>query len=148
MDKFLEWEQLVIYDEKLKNYINDTITNKSGDSLTQEQKDALDMLKNDGNGDKALFDDGTYKEINKSIQVLATLSASAWSGETQTLSIPEIKITSNGIVGLGITCTKEQRGQARSACLSIIEQSEGTITIVADGVIPTVDIPLSITILE
>ena len=148
MDKFLEWEQLVIYDEKLKNYINDTITNKSGDSLTQEQKDALDMLKNDGNGDKALFDDGTYKEINKSIQVLATLSASAWSGETQTLSVPDVKITSNGIVGLSITCTKEQRKQARSACLSIIEQSEGTITIVADGVIPTVDIPLSITILE
>ena len=148
MDKFLEWEQLVIYDEKLKNYINDTITNKSGDSLTQEQKDALDMLKNDGNGDKALFDDGTYKEINKSIQVLATLSASAWSGETQTLSVPDVKITSNGIVGLSITCTKEQRKQARSACLSIIEQRDGTITIVADGVIPTVDIPLSITILE
>ena len=148
MDKFLEWEQLVIYDEKLKNYINDTITNKSGDSLTQEQKDALDMLKNDGNGDKALFDDGTYKEINKSIQVLATLSASAWSGETQTISVPDVKITSNGIVGLSITCTKEQRKQARSACLSIIEQRDGTITIVADGVVPTVNIPLSITILE
>ena len=148
MDKFLEWEQLVIYDEKLKNYISDTITNKSGDSLTQEQKDALDMLKNDGNGDKALFDDGTYKEINKSIQVLATLSASAWSGETQTLSIPEIKVASNGIVGLSVTCTKEQRKQARSACLSIIEQRDGTITIVADGTVPTVDIPLSITILE
>ena len=148
MDKFLEWEQLVIYDEKLKNYINDTITNKSGDSLTQEQKDALDMLKNDGNGDKALFDDGTYKEINKSIQVLATLSASAWSGETQTLSIPEIKVASNGIVGLSVTCTKEQRKQARSACLSIIEQRDGTMTIVADGTVPTVDIPLSITILE
>lgn len=37
--------------------------NSGGSGLTKEEKEKLNIIKNDGNGDKYLADDGTYKEV-------------------------------------------------------------------------------------
>lgn len=88
----------------------------------------------------------------KSKTVSATLTAAAWVGTaapfTQTLSIADIRDDrTNGDIGLSQSATAAQREVARDAMLCITGQSAGTLTIAADGDKPTIDIPVTVTIL-
>jgi len=80
------------------------------------------------------------------ISVQATLTSSAWSNKQQSVTIQGVTTTSNGFVGLDINATVTQREAARMAILYISSQSENTITITADGDVPSVDIPITVTL--
>lgn len=80
----------------------------------------------------------------------ATLSASGWSTTspyTQRVSVAGVTPTGNGYIGLSVTATPEQRRVAREGIISVYAQNEGSITVVADGYRPGVDIPVTVVIL-
>ena len=53
----------------------------------------------------------------------------------------------NGNISVAQNATIEQRDAARMAMLSVIGQSEGQLTIAADGEMPDVDIPVVVILL-
>ncbi len=85
---------------------------------------------------------------SKSLDI--TLPAAGWSSTapyTQTLAAEGVTANSNGLFGLSPTATAEQRRVAREGIISLSAQSEGQITVVADGYKPTADIPVTLVIL-
>lgn len=90
------------------------------------------------------FLEGTSKQFN------LTLLASGWQNQngafTQTLEVSGITSTTNGDLSLAHSASIEQRTQARAAQIAIVNQQVGKIIIVADGEIPTIDIPVTVTI--
>lgn len=79
--------------------------------------------------------------------VTATLAASSWSGTAQTVSITGLTATGNGIAGMAQTATNDEINAAAAAKLFITAQAAGSITITAFGAVPTVDIPIMVTLL-
>lgn len=95
-----------------------------------------------------LLPDGTEYDIKDSnasapTTIDATLSSSNWSSSSQTVTITGLTATSNGIIGISSTATSTQRDAARKAVLSPTAQSTNSITITADGNVPSVDIPIT-----
>lgn len=90
------------------------------------------------------FLEGTSKQFN------LTLLASGWQNQNgafiQTLAVPGITSLTNGELSLSHLASAEQRAQARGAQLAIINQQAGNITIVVDGEVPTIDIPVIVTV--
>ena len=82
-----------------------------------------------------------------SIIINAILLADSWINKEQTVSINGIASTSNGIVGIAQNITSEQYEVARTAMMHIISQSTNTVTIRADGEVPSCDIPIVIIVL-
>ena len=76
-----------------------------------------------------------------------TLYSSAWTNNTQTITVPGITSNTKAIVGTDETLTETQREIARNAILAPIAMGTDYITIVADGEVPTIDIPIIFTIL-
>ena len=83
-----------------------------------------------------------------SVSVEAVLSSSAWSGDsapyTQTISVSGMTADINGIIGIAKGASENVREAARYAALAVTGQAAGTLTISADGVLPEIDIPVSI----
>lgn len=81
-----------------------------------------------------------------------TLYANEWQGEnspfTQVISCPQASANSNGIIGLSPSSSFEQRVACRNALLAILSQDSGSITIVADGDKPLVDISCEVILLS
>ena len=88
----------------------------------------------------------------KSRSVEAKLTSGGWVGAnapfTQTINIDGLLQEQNGVINISQNATAVQRVSAREAMLSIIEQTNGTITIAADGKIPETDIPVCIILLD
>lgn len=78
-----------------------------------------------------------------------TLAADAWvAGDAhyaQTISVPGIKASTCGMIGIADEATDEQYNAATEAQLRKTAQDNGTITITLYGTVPTVDIPIVIT---
>lgn len=83
----------------------------------------------------------------ESRSVTVTLQASAWSDGVQTMAVSGLAAAGNGIISVSPGATAVQRAAARSAMLSVTEQSEGTLTIAADGTVPEIDIPVVVILL-
>ncbi len=73
------------------------------------------------------------------------LAAAGWTGEaapyTQTVAVAGLLADSFGEIGLTQGATDAQRAAARAALLSIQSQTDGAVTLIADGDKPTVDLP-------
>ena len=73
------------------------------------------------------------------------LTAAGWTGEaapyTQTVAVTGLLADSFGEIGLTQGATDAQRAAARAALLSIQSQTDGAVTLIADGDKPTVDLP-------
>lgn len=89
-------------------------------------------------------------KANNSKVHTVTLMAIDWAGSqepyTQTVEISEMTAESTAIVGLSNTATQSQREVCRNAMLMATEQSSGSLTIIADGKKPNVDIPITVVI--
>ena len=73
------------------------------------------------------------------------LEASAWESNTIVISgLARVDNDARGYIGLANSATAEQRAIARDAILFPTEIKNGSVTIVADGEVPTVDIPVTI----
>ena len=114
-------------------------TAKSAQTTANEAKETAESLA------ESLED-----KANQSVSVSATLSSGDWSSGspyTQTVSVAGLSADSNGMVGIAQGATESQRVAAQNACLSVASQAEESLTIVADGTLPTVDIPITIVII-
>lgn len=74
----------------------------------------------------------------------ANMQASKWSSSTYSISVSGLKTSSNCIVSLAKSATKNQCEAAAKAMMRCSGYSGNTITVVADGEIPSVDIPIEI----
>lgn len=80
----------------------------------------------------------------KSRTVVTTLLASAWVNGRQTIAINGLGANQNGVIGVAQNITEEQIAATRSADLYACAQSDGALTVAADGEIPKCDIPVVI----
>lgn len=89
-------------------------------------------------------------KANAVITVAATALAGAWEGEAapyaQVVSVGPMTATAGAVVGLSHTATAEQARECRRARLRATAQGAGTVTLAADGIRPTADMPLTVII--
>lgn len=102
------------------------------------------------------------QKANASISIEAVLytvigegdtATSAWAGDgatepyTQTIQVDGLTSASNGTISISNSANAEQRNAARAALLAIQAQNDGELVIVADGELPTIDIPVTVVII-
>lgn len=78
------------------------------------------------------------------VVLTGTLLASGWTGGVQTVTVSGMSDGSKGSIGLPGSATKAQREMARAAQLALTAQAANSVTITADGTVPTINIPFSI----
>ena len=94
----------------------------------------------------SLFD----QKAAKSKALTGTLLASGWSNTapySQVITISGVTANTNGVIGVADTATRSQYEVAAGANLRKIAQSTNSVTIMAYGEKPTVDIPIEIIVL-
>lgn len=94
-------------------------------------------------------DDGVQNRrcINEAIAakvIKSTLSASAWTGNQQTLTLDGITPSQNGIAGIDVGISEDQLTAAANSKLYVSGQGNNSLTISALGTIPNCDIPIVI----
>lgn len=85
---------------------------------------------------------------SKSVDV--TLVASSWSGtnpSTLTVTVPDLGAAQNGTIGVAKGATQAQRKAAAAAQIGIQSQAAGSLTLVADGAKPSINIPATVILL-
>ena len=121
------------------------------DDSSERFRDWRDAMNGPNDSNMIKIDTAIGEKADKSVSVVTTLLATAWSGVnppfTQVLNVEGLKAAHNGYISVAHGATAEQREIAREAMLSVIDQANGTLTIVADGEMPERDIPVLIIIL-
>lgn len=78
-------------------------------------------------------------------EVAVTLTAAGWTGAAapyaQTVAVAGLLANSYGDIGPANSATAAQRAAYRSALIAVTAQADGSVTLVADGDKPAVDIP-------
>lgn len=78
-------------------------------------------------------------------EVPVTLTAAGWTGAAapyaQTVAVAGLLANSYGDIGPANSATAAQRAAYRSALIAVTAQADGSVTLVADGDKPAVDIP-------
>lgn len=77
----------------------------------------------------------------------ATLLASGWADNAQTLTVSGVTATSNGLLRIAQTATNEQFTAWGAALPRITAQAADSITVTIAGTVPTVDIPVEVILL-
>lgn len=111
--------------------------------------DAADIAVLNANFDKI---DTTLKtKAAATTSVSGTLTAAGWTGSaapyTQTLTVSGLAAAQNGAISVAQSASAAARAAALKAKLSVTGQAAGTLTITADGTLPTVDIPVTAVLL-
>lgn len=83
----------------------------------------------------------------RSKAVNATLTAAGWSDQKQVVTVAGMTAQQNGSVGLAQDATDAQIDAARKAALYVCAQTDGSLTVAAKDSVPTVDIPIVVTLL-
>lgn len=90
-------------------------------------------------------------KADKSSGMTAVLLASGWTGVEapffQELLVEGLSAEQNGVIGVAHSATPEQREMAREALLSVSGQADGKLTVVADGELPELDIPVQVVLI-
>lgn len=120
------------------------------DSSTKFQ-DWRKQMNGEDDSNMVKIDKALGEKANSSVAISGTLLASAWAGIdspfTQELAVEGLGANQNGTISVAHEATVEQREMARLAMLSIVGQSEGSLTIAADGEMPDIDIPVVVILL-
>ena len=101
------------------------------------------------NSNMTKIDAALAGKADKSRSVYLTLTAAGWTGTgpfTQVLTVTGLGADQAGNICVSHSATAEEREVVRNALLGIIGQAAGTLTIVADGDKPAIDIPVTVTI--
>ena len=75
-------------------------------------------------------------------------SANAWQNAQQTISVSGLGVNQNGVVSVTQNISAQAMEAVRNGMLYACGQGEGTLTIAADGDVPTCDIPVVIILLR
>ena len=97
--------------------------------------------------DLSVFSSIIKGEFTRRACVEATLTAAGWSGAgpyTQVMTVVGMTPDRLSVVGLSEAATEAQRRACRAAMISPAGQAAGTVTLVADGRKPDVDLPVSV----
>ena len=104
--------------------------------------------------DSGLYIDASVNNVNQririnppSVSIETSLLATGWNNGVYTLSVSGLGATQNGSIGLSQSATSEQSEAAGMALLRVSGQASGSLTITADGDVPTVNIPVTVTLL-
>lgn len=73
-----------------------------------------------------------------------TLSSSGWSDSQNVVSVTGMTATAKVMVGLAEPNTSEQYDAAAKAQLHCVAKTAGSITIAANGTVPSIDIPIAV----
>lgn len=91
------------------------------------------------------------QKADSSRSITAVLLANAWEGIDspfmQQIAVEGLTAQQNGTISVAHSATAGQREAAREAMLSVAGQEDGKLTIVADGEMPEIDIPVHIILL-
>lgn len=121
------------------------------DNSAEKFLDWREKMNGTENSNMIKIDNALGEKANSSVAISTTLLASAWTGVnapfTQELSVEGLTASQNGVIDIAHDATAVQREIAREAMLSVIGQSNGTLTIAADGEMPEFDIPVYIILL-
>lgn len=79
--------------------------------------------------------------------ITATLTATGWADNAQTLTVSSVTATSNGLLRISQTATPEQFSAWSAALPRITAQAADSVTVTIAGTVPTVDIPVEVVIL-
>lgn len=90
---------------------------------------------------------GEFDEA-KSQDVSVTISASGWSNRQQTITIPGLSATQNGIICLAQNISVTELEAASVAGLFVSGQEDGALIIGYTGDTPTCDIPATVILLS
>ncbi len=91
------------------------------------------------------FEGGGGGESGDATLITATLLASGWSSNEQTVTATGIKATTNGVIGMLNTATTAQLEAARNAVLTVTAQAANSVTFTCENE-PEIDIPVGILI--
>ena len=92
--------------------------------------------------------DGTFVDKEGIYYINATLLATDWVDNKQTLTNSYITTTTSGELTLAKTITAEQVQAAATGMLLITAQNEGSIEITSFGTVPEIDIPVVIRVVN
>lgn len=95
---------------------------------------------------KAAYDLANSKQDSITL-VYSTLAAASWSDGSQTISVTGLGASQNAMIGVADTSSAAQDRAAAKAKLKVTAQAAGTVTIVANGTVPTIDIPVALMLL-
>ena len=96
-------------------------------------------------------DNGSQSRIRinpKSRVINCTLQASGWISGSQSVLVSGVTVDTNGSASLPASITDEQYRAASNACLTVTGQNIGSITITAKGTVPSIDIPIVVTLID
>jgi len=118
------------------------------DDLTEKFADWRDRMGGTQDSNMVKIDRALGEKADHSRVVEAVLLASAWT-ETdasfmQELSVEGLLEDTNGVIGMAQDASVEVREVVRNAMLAVAEQKDGVLTVVADGALPEMDIPVCI----
>lgn len=121
------------------------------DDSSERFRDWREKMNGTDDSNMVKIDTALGEKANHSSYVVTTLLANAWAGVdapfTQEITVEGLSETQNGYISVAHSATTEQREVARLAMLAVSDQQEGTLTIVADGEMPELDIPVCIILL-
>lgn len=122
------------------------------DDSSEKFIDWRKSINSETNSNMTKIDSILFKKAGKSSSLSVTLCVDDWIGNespySQTVEVIGLKAEQNGTVSVAQTANKEQREAARAAMLSVTGQYDNEIIISADGDLPTIDIPVSIIMLD
>ena len=81
---------------------------------------------------------------NQSYTITATLAAARWSNNAITVTASGVTSNTEGFLTIAQNATSEQANAAGHALIRVTAQGTNTVTLSADGIVPTVDIPVVI----
>lgn len=145
---FLDKTGLSYFWEKVKAYIK---ARASSSPMTASDVDkVLTVALSEDNMPYAYWKELSESEGGKMTSITGTAYSTGWIGSpaTNTVSIPDLPADVSGFVGLANDATEEQRMAARNAILFPIGQAEGSVTLVADGQVPTTNLPIMVYYLQ
>ena len=125
------------YTPNIDLYVEDDATTK-----IQPWREKMNGTGSDSNMVK--IDTAIGGKADKPAPVNVTLRANAWTGVDapyyQTVAVDGLSATQVAEIHLANGATAEQREVAREAMMDVYAQADGSITIVADGEMPEVDL--------
>jgi len=80
--------------------------------------------------------------------VQVSLTVNGWNNNVQTVTVDGMTATAKGVVSLATNATATEREACRDALLAVTGQGTNSITITADGDVPTIALPINVLIIK
>ncbi len=110
-------------------------------------KEFREELCGNNNSNMVKIDRALFSLQSRSVD--AVLYADAWRGtpNVQSVQIDGLTAEQNGSISISNLAVQDEKEAAMNASLYVVAQTDGELTIGVEGVLPTIDIPVTIIIL-